>query len=1139
MMRLSFQKQILLGIIFSILLVITVGTTSYQALRLQQENSAVLNHTREVLNTTNEAENLILLAETNIRGFGLSRNVLFENSYRQAVDRVWINHEKLKELFSDNPKQLARLDSLENLVQVRLEQMNAQLDRIKHDTQDLTWLKANVLKGKYLSDRIAANFREIQRAEQQLLAIRERNVVDSSQTAERFIIFGNGIFLMVVFIMTYLIRNTYQAQVASERATNEANSRLEILSAEDQERNWVLNAAIEIGVALRGEPTKTELANRLLTKISETSNAMVAVMYQISQSGDYLDLAATYGVDNTADIPKVVKSGEGILGQMLADQVDMKKIDISPGYLKVRTGVGSTSPGSVFIKSFTFDDKVVALVEIAFLTDPGMRFLKPLDMAGISISAAIVAARARQITMELLEKTQLQAEELSSQQEEMRVINEELTNQTSMLQVSEEELRVQQEELKQINTELEEKAFMLEEQKNMIEEARDQIQLKADELERAGKFKSEFLANMSHELRTPLNSILILSRILEENKGTRLSSEEQHYASVIYNSGNDLLTLINDILDLAKVEAGKVELNFEQVRTESLLTDMRNLFQKVADNKGISLVLDKSDDCPDSLWIDPVRVLQVVRNLLSNAIKFTSAPGTVSFKIRKCSDSIQFEISDTGIGIPIDKQNTVFEAFQQADGSTSRKYGGTGLGLSISRELSILMGGNIGLKSEPGVGSVFTLTIPYLANPGEVVTEPVKNPSPDVIESSAYTGLEGHRLLLIEDDAVFANDMAAKARKSGFEVVIASTGEEALRLVKTFKPTAITLDMHLPDISGKEILNHIKNDPFTRQIPVHIVSAGDNEQALDLKDSIIGFMQKPVDRESAEKIFDLLKLKGKDLSRQRILLIEDDTFQSKYLGEFLVANGIFVLYAYTGKEAMDILNNNIVDGIILDIHLTDMNGLELLDVIKANPELSKIPVVINTAEDLSQADLARIMKYAHPIVMKTRKSNERLLDEVKLFLRNIQPEPLPSLATHSGSFSNPVVNADRAFVGKKILVADDDMRNIFALSAILEESGFSLVIATNGVEALAKLEENEGIELVLMDVMMPEMDGIEATRRIRQHSKWARLPIIAVTAKAMHGDREQCIAAGASDYISKPIDIDKLLSLIKVWLHSA
>lgn len=1144
-MKLTFQRQVLLGISFSILLVLAVGYVSYNAILIQQENAGWVDHTREVMRVSTSVKNRLLTAEANVRGFAITRNGSFETSYLEASNDIWKDVEALRKLVRDNKTQSARVDSLSDLLEARVSLMSRQYEILKAGKYDIDTIQRIVLQGKDVSSKIEFSFRRIENVEEGLLTEREQLASTSSVRAKQYIVTGSALFFLVIFLLYYFIRKTYLAQRASEHSMQLANKQLEQLGLEDQEKNWILNAAMEVSSAVRGEPTLTQLSERLLSKLAELTESQVSAIYLIARSGEVLERSAIYGISVPEAAPSLISFGKGILGQFAADKGNIKRLDVAANYLQIRTATGSSAPGVVLLKNIAFDGSIAGLIEIGYLKDPGAKVVKLLDMVSDNVAVTIMAARAREIANELLKKTQLQAEELESQQEELRVTNEELTRQTSLLQVSEEELRVQQEELKQINTELEEKAFMLEEQKSTIEEARDQIQTKADELERSGRFKSEFLANMSHELRTPLNSILILSRILGENKGARLSEEEQRYASVIYNSGNDLLTLINDILDLAKVEAGKIELIHENISTESVLAEIKSTFQKVAENKGLALQIEKADSCPAMLFTDHTRLLQILRNLISNAVKFTSAPGKVSLLISKEEDQLHFEVADTGIGIPLNKQASIFEAFQQADGSTSRKYGGTGLGLSISRELAGLFHGSISLKSVPGEGSVFILKIPYLtesdeqpvAAQQEAVAEPAKPQQPEFKPPVSENG-KSRRLLLIEDDHIFAADMAAKAQKSGFEVRIAANGQEALDLVGIFNPTAIILDMHLPDMPGEAVLKELKSDSRTRLIPVHTVSSGDYFDADLVRNGAIGFMQKPVDERSAQQIFTALKLEGKDLDRQRILLIEDDNLQSKYLGDFLAGNNIFVLYAYSAAEALAILESDRVDGIILDVRLADMNGLDLLDKIKENPQWNELPVVVNTAEDLTQADLGRLMKYAHPVVIKTKKSNERLLDEVKLFLKKIQPKTQEPEAPKE-SFSNAVVNAGQLFAGKKLLLADDDMRNIFALSAVLEDAGFSIEIATNGREAIEKLEDNPEIELILMDVMMPEMDGIEATRRIRQVPGWGNIPIIAVTAKAMQGDREQCLEAGANDYISKPVDVDKLLSLIKVWLQAA
>ena len=1133
-MRLSFQQQVLAGISFSIILVIIVGVTSYEALVLQQQNGALVNHTREVMNSSTSVKNLLLTAESNIRGYALTKTNTFENSYQMAVESIWDEVDDLRTLVNNNPEQTVRIDSLSLVLTGKLDVMNKQLDMISGNNFDRDSLRSFILQGKMLTTRIDFLFNRISNTEQALLIEREEKARESASYAKLFIICGTGIFMLVIFVMFYFIRRTYNAQILSEKKTSDLNTQLEIISVQDKKKNWILSAAAEAGVAIQGQPSTVGLAASLIRKVVELTDAQVAVMYLRSPEGNFYELLVCHGIQNQEIVPSVIQSGQGILGQMAVDKTAFKELDVVPGYLSVRTGSGSGEPGKVMIKSLMFEGGVIGFIELAFLQKPANNVVELLHIVGENAAVALVAAKAREIMQELLEKTQKQAEELETQQEELSVTNEELTRQTSLLQVSEEELRVQQEELRQLNTELEEKAVFLEEQKSTLEEARNQLQTKADELEKSGRFKSEFLANMSHELRTPLNSILILSRILQENKAARLSDEEQRYASVIHNSGSDLLTLINDILDLAKVESGKIDLHLEKVSTEVIMLEVKNTFQKIAENKGLVLKIVKAADAPSDLFTDQVRLLQILRNLLSNAVKFTAAPGEVALHISQRKDSWIFTVSDTGIGIPLEKQQTIFEAFQQADGSTSRKYGGTGLGLSITRELTNLFGGSVSLESQPNKGSVFTLTIPVVTEEEKAFGNETEQRA--VFISQPENDTTEHRLLLIEDDSLFATDMAHRAKNSGFEVVVAENGAQALELVTSFKPTAIILDMHLPDMDGEEILRILKSNIKTSLIPVHTVSAG--EESDFNAEGAIGFIQKPVDRKSAEGIFSLLKMEGKDLNKQRLLLVEDDAYQSKYLGDFLTDNNIFVLYAYSAAEAKNVLATESVDGIILDIRLTDANGLDFLDEIKLEPAYRNIPVVVNTAEDLSQNDLTRVMKYAHPVVMKTRKSNERLLDEVKLFLKKIKPEPIATPVFEKEAVHVPAATPVLS-VGEKILLADDDMRNIFALSVVLEEAGFSVIIASNGREAIEKLEETNDISLVLMDVMMPEMDGIQATKQIRKEPKWADLPIIAVTAKAMRGDREECMEAGANDYISKPVDIDKLLSLIKVWIHAS
>jgi signal transduction histidine kinase/CHASE3 domain sensor protein len=626
-MRFSFQQQVLLGILVSIFLVAGVGVTSYNAIRTQEESAAMVDHTRDVLSSIATVENSLLIAETNLRGYALLRSGNFITPYEKASQDIWLEFDKLRTLVNDNPVQAQRTDSLYQVLKARVSLFAEQYDIIKSGTYSIDRIKVLVARGKELSVQIDMYFRRIKTTENDLLIIREKKTEESAVRAREIILGGSLIFTIVILVLFYFIRKTYEAQLESERKTVAINQDLEKLRLEDQEKNWVLGSAVEINTAIRGELTKKEIATILINKLAKISGLTSGVVYLITRSNEYLELAATYGVDNSEEVPQHILPGKGQLGRLITGTTAIAKMELPPDYLKVKTSLGQTGKTTVYINALTFDGQTTALIEIAYLNDPGKRLVKLLETISDNISVAIMAARARMIMRELLEKTQLQAEELESQQEELRVTNEELSRQTSLLQVSEEELRVQQEELKQINTELEEKAFMLEEQNSTIEEARNELVIKANELENTNRFKSEFLANMSHELRTPLNSILILSRILQDNKDSRLNSEEQRYASVIHNSGNDLLTLINDILDLAKVEAGKIDLNPEVVNIEFLKTEIINTFQKVAEDKGLKFEISKGDFCPDSLYIDHLRLVQILRNLISNAIKFTAPPG--------------------------------------------------------------------------------------------------------------------------------------------------------------------------------------------------------------------------------------------------------------------------------------------------------------------------------------------------------------------------------------------------------------------------------------------------------------------------------------------------------------------------------
>jgi CheY-like chemotaxis protein/signal transduction histidine kinase len=733
------------------------------------------------------------------------------------------------------------------------------------------------------------------------------------------------------------------------------------------------------------------------------------------------------------------------------------------------------------------------------------------------------------------------------------------------------ELQSQQKELQQTNEQLAQKAQQLAEQnveverKNQeIEQARRALEEKAKELALTSKYKSEFLANMSHELRTPLNSILVLGQQLSDNPDGNLTPKQIEFARTIHGAGTDLLNLISDILDLSKIESGTVSVEAEEVFFTSVLEMVARPFRHEAENRKLSFDLHTDTHLSRSLVTDSKRLQQVLKNLLSNALKFTEQGGvrlSVFNSGSGWSDShpilsnaasvVAFEVADTGIGIPQEKQKIIFEAFQQADAGTSRKYGGTGLGLAISRELASLLGGEIQLQSTPGRGSTFTLYIPQTyvgpagSNVAEVLTEKRGTPSAlqiasTVVVEHAAEAIEDDRddlqngdasLLIVEDDPHYARILCDLARDKGFKVLVASRGAEALALAREFKPTAVSLDVFLPDMLGWTVLNHLKQDAGTRHIPVQMLTL-DEDRNHGLSRGAFSFVTKPTTAEGLEAA--LMKIKEFSAApRRRLLVVEDNPAEQMTIRELLGYDDVDVHVASTGAEALAMLVGERYDCVVLDLHLPDMTGFEVLEEISQIPSLSDLPVVVFTGKSLSPEEDLRLHTLARSVIVKDVESPERLLDETALFLHRV----VTDLPAEKQRMLDRLHSSDEAIVGKKVLVVDDDVRNIFALSSVLERRGMSVLTASTGREAIATLETTRDVAIVLMDIMMPEMDGYETMQVIRQNAAFRRLPIIALTAKAMKGDREKCLEAGASEYLAKPVNTEQLLAALRMWLH--
>ncbi|MUG46616.1 response regulator [Paenibacillus woosongensis] len=954
---------------------------------------------------------------------------------------------------------------------------------------------------------------------------------------------------------------------------------------QQKDLNWINSNLARITELLHGINSLEQISQMFINEFTPVLGGTVGAIYirKESENPDELYLAGSYAKEGELNSPAMFKVGEGLIGQVALDQKPISLSETPANYLSVRSALGEAKPAHVLIYPIMFEDELLGVVELACLdqfTSLEEQLLGELTVnLGVVLNNVNRRLRVEELLREsqaLTEELQVQSEELQTQQEELRRSNESMEKQTAALKRSEELLQRQQEELEHYNTELIAKTRALEEQVQEVKEKNEEIEKTKEELERhasqlavTSKYKSEFLANMSHELRTPLNSLLILSQLLSENKDNNLTPKQVEYAQTIHMSGTDLLKMIDEILDLSKVDAGKMEVNQESVSMEELERFVEHNFRPVAESKGIQLRLEVSPEVPERIMTDGHRVKQILRNLLSNAFKFTNE-GEVAFLVNMASpeqlpsylednrEYLALTVRDTGIGVPEDKTDLIFEAFQQVDGTTSRKYGGTGLGLSISRGLSALLGGGIGLVTKEGEGSSFTLYLPKepgsklfgaskeaaaaaVIGSSRLSQEAFALPAPAEEQAAAPHPIEDDReliasedkvLLIIEDDVVFAKILLEMSRNHGFKGLVAVQGDEGLRLVHKYLPDAIILDIQLPVMDGWSILNELKSDAKTRHIPVHVISVVDDvKQGLMM--GAIAYLRKPSSREHLERAFTYIE-SYTEKSLKHLLIVEDDEIQQKSIIELIGHDDVAITAVATGADALEELRTKHYDCMVLDLMLTDMTGFELLDQIRDDENLNDLPIIIYTGKDLDKKEETRLRKYAESIIIKDVKSPERLLDETTLFLHRVEA----NLPEDKRKILQKLHNKEELFEGKKILLVDDDVRNVFALSSVLEGYRMNVVYAENGREALDILEEQSDFDLILMDMMMPEMDGYEAMRRIREKPEFAKLPIIALTAKAMKEDRSKCIEAGASDYVKKPIQTDQLLSLMRVWLYS-
>ena len=968
---------------------------------------------------------------------------------------------------------------------------------------------------------------------------------ESSFNIAKYIILG--LIILVLSFIFFTFNRVIKALNKLKKTTDDLtliNNEFAEAKNEIEKSNWILEKSSMVSEGISGLDEESEICNVVVDILNKNIATPAMAIYVRKPETDLFNLCVSHGVNKTLAVKEFLL-GDGFLGKITEDQENIILQDQHKDHLNIQSSLLKDSNYSILYCPLIHDGSALGLIEIA-ISDLNEENKTTYDAyfkrISKNIATRIKFGQSHLLVQELLDETQRQTEELEAQQEELRITNEELVHKTNLLESSEEELRVQQEELTQTNMELNKKAEELETRNQDLNTTQKLVEQKILEVELASKYKSEFMANMSHELRTPLNSILILAKLLQDNKLQNLNKEQVKYAKVIHDAGADLLELINELLDLAKIEAGHVDVNISKINSGDFVKDIEELFKAIAKDKNITLSTSIDKKVPIEFLSDEYRLQQVIKNFLSNAFKFTDAGGKVDLNVSLQSNNLCFDVVDTGKGISKEKQDLIFEAFRQEDGSTSRKYGGTGLGLSISKEIASLLGGRISLESEIGVGSKFSLIIPIQtadtfaakevsqlkvsATPKTVVKE-----APIVSQPQETIAKYGKTILIIEDDINFADILKGFAEDYGFEVIQAHDGAKGIELAKEQLPSAIILDVMLPIADGWEVLRTLKDDENTKHIPIHMMSAATFSKKDFIERGAIGFMHKPVTEETIQNTFENINI-NLSKSVKKILLVEDQELQSDYIKSSFSGHNINVLQTFSLTSAWAKLNEEEnIDCIILDLSLPDGNGLDLIEKIKGNEKLSQIPIIINTAYELPKEQYDKILSDARATILKSDKSSDRLIDEVNLFLNKLNSNAQQPTA------SIPTITQTNNLNGKKVLIADDDMRNVFALSTSLQNYDMKIEIANNGKEAIDILKNpKHDVDIVLMDIMMPEMDGYEAIQIIREELKYKNLPILAVTAKAMKGDREKSIQIGANDYVSKPIDIDKLTSLMQVWL---
>ena len=1217
-MNVSIGNRIALGFAVALLALLVVGAVSYRNLIELNGDSRLVAHTLEVLQKSDALLADLMQAENSARGYELTGDSAFRDVFNARGRDLARDLEGLRELTADNQAQQARLAQLEQLMSRRLD-ISRQLmqERELRGARNDSRYSAMVGEGREQTQEARRLIAALEQEERSLLAERQAQAQRTADLTKGTIAFGTLIALALVTLISLLVTRSITVPLGvlrdaakkigagdyEQRAVVDKLDEIGQLAAvfnqmavEIQQRqvslaeqDWLKTNVARFSRLMGGQRNLRVVCQALLSELAQLLSVRHAVLYvpDSSSAESRLALIARYACEHP---PAQLEAGQGLVGQCFLERRTLVLDDIPPDYIRIASALGAARPTALVVLPALFEGRVTAVIELAAFrrfSDIELAFLTQLaESLGVVLTALQASAR----TEELLAQATALSESLRAQQSELNQKNRELEVQAAQLRASEKMLNEQQEELRrsneeleqaneelqQANEEMEEKANLLAAQKaeaeriNLeVDQARADLERQAAQLATTSRYKSEFLANMSHELRTPLNSLLILSQMLADNSGGNLTPRQVQFAQTIQSSGNDLLELINDVLDLSKIESGTVELEVSDAQFGELAKVVEGTFRHLADNRKLDFHIELEPGLPRIITTDVRRLHQVLKNLLSNAFKFTDQ-GSVTLRVSQVTHGwdarlrsldeadavVAFAVTDTGIGIPEDKQQVIFEAFQQGETGIARKYGGTGLGLSISRELTRLLGGALKVSSVPGHGSKFTLYLPATLRAGQAPLpystgaqsvfkrdvqlpaarsgmrgESVSGEASDVADDRAQLQPGDLVLLIIEDDRNFARILVDFARERRFKAVVAHTAAAGTALASQLLPAAITLDVRLPDNDGWVVLDRLKHDARTRHIPVHLVTVEEQrERALRL--GAVSYLQKPVTKAALDgALSQTVEFINRPI--KNLLLIEDDLTQRQSIVELIGNTDVHTSTAGSAAEALAALERERFDCVVLDLGLPDMNGTALIKQMHKAFGPRTPPIIVYTARELTRSEETELRMIAESIIVKGVRSPERLLDETALFLHRVQSK----LPESKRRMIEQVHKADSILSGRKVLVVDDDVRNIFAVTSALESYRMQVLYAESGQAGIELLRETPDVDVVLMDVMMPEMDGFEAIRRIRQIERFARLPIISITAKAMKGDREKCLRAGASDYITKPVDMDQLRSLLRVWLY--